>query len=66
MFVLGCAMKVEHYEIATYRGLVDKAMLMGETECAQTLQTNLVQEEEAAGKLERISHDMSQRMLAAV
>jgi ferritin-like metal-binding protein YciE len=64
MFVLGSAMKVEHYEIATYRGLVDKAMLMGETECAQILQTNLVEEEETAGKLERLSHEMSQRMLA--
>jgi ferritin-like metal-binding protein YciE len=64
LFVLGGAMKVEHYEIATYRGLVDKAMLMGETQCAQILQTNLVEEEETAGKLERLSHEMSQRMLA--
>jgi ferritin-like metal-binding protein YciE len=64
MFVLGAAMKVAHYEIATYRGLADKALLMGETQCAQILQTNLVQEEETAGKLERLSHEMSQRMLA--
>jgi ferritin-like metal-binding protein YciE len=64
MFALGGAMKVEHYEIATYRGLVDKAMLMGETQCAQILQTNLVEEEDTAGKLERLSHEMSQRMLA--
>jgi ferritin-like metal-binding protein YciE len=63
MAVLGGAMKIEHYEIATYRGLVDKAMLMGETQLAQALQTNLVQEE-TAGKLERVSHEMSQRMLA--
>ncbi len=65
MFILDSAMKVEHYEIATYRGLVDKAMLMEETECAQILQTNLVQEEETAGKLERVSHDMSQEVLAS-
>lgn len=65
MAALGGAMKIEHYEIATYRGLLDKAMLMGENEFAQLLQTNLVQEEETAGKLERASHDMSQQVLAA-
>jgi ferritin-like metal-binding protein YciE len=63
MFVLGSAMKIKHYEIASYRGLVSKAILMGQTECAQLLQSNLVQEEEAASKLERIGHDLSQQVL---
>ncbi|HKS99209.1 MAG TPA: DUF892 family protein [Rugosimonospora sp.] len=64
MFLLGSAMKVEHYEIAAYRELVDKALLMGEAECALLLHTNLVQEEETATKLERLNHDMSERVLA--
>ncbi|MDD6791603.1 MAG: DUF892 family protein [Thermobifida fusca] len=66
MFALGGALKVEHYEIAAYRGLVGKAMLMGETTCIQLLETNLLQEEETAGKLERFTHEMGRRMLATV
>jgi ferritin-like metal-binding protein YciE len=62
---LGAAMKLTHFGIASYKGLVDKAMLMGETQCAQMLQTNLVQKEENAGKLERLSHEMSERVMAA-
>src|SRR5262245_23682861 len=44
MYVIDSAMKAEHYEIGAYRSLVDKALLMGEAECALLLQTNLVQE----------------------
>jgi ferritin-like metal-binding protein YciE len=66
LYALGAAMKLAHFGIASYRELVDKAMLMEETQCAQILQTNLVQKEENAGTLERISHEMSQRVLAAV
>lgn len=63
--VLGSATKIEHYEIAAYRGLANKALMMGETQCAQILEINLAQEEETAGKLERLSHEMSQQTLAA-
>lgn len=34
MFDLGGAPKTEHYEIASYRGLIEKANLMGQQECA--------------------------------
>ncbi|GAA3732859.1 ferritin-like metal-binding protein YciE [Spinactinospora alkalitolerans] len=64
MFALGGAAKIEHFEIASYRGLVGKAMLMGETKCIQLLETNLLQEEETAGKLERFANELGQRMLA--
>jgi ferritin-like metal-binding protein YciE len=64
MKALGTLMKGSHFKIASYRGLVDKAVLMAETPCAQILQTILVQEEEIAATLERRSHDMSARMLA--
>jgi ferritin-like metal-binding protein YciE len=61
---LGTLMKASHFKIASYRGLVDKAVLMGETQCSQILQTILIQEEEIAATLERRSHDMSQRAMA--
>jgi hypothetical protein len=38
---------------------------MNQTQCAQILQTNLVMKEESAGHFERISHEMSQRVLTA-
>jgi ferritin-like metal-binding protein YciE len=63
MFLLGTGMKLEHFEVGAYRELVDKALLLGESECALLLQTNLVQEEEMATRLERINHDMSERVL---
>ena len=66
MYALSAAMKLSHYGIASYRDLVDKAMLMGETECAQILQSNLVEKEESAGRLERVNHEMSQRVLTMI
>ncbi|SDY15387.1 Ferritin-like metal-binding protein YciE [Micromonospora pattaloongensis] len=66
LYALGTAMKLSHYGVGTYRGLVDKAVLMGDSQCAQFLQTNLVQKEESAGTFERISHEMSQRAMATV
>jgi ferritin-like metal-binding protein YciE len=66
MHALDAATKLAHFGVASYRELVDKAMLMAETECAQSLMTNLVQKEESAGRLERIGHEMGQRVLSAV
>jgi ferritin-like metal-binding protein YciE len=66
MFLVDAATKAEHYEVGAYRGLVDKALLLGEAECALLLQTNLVQEEETTTRLERLNHDMSERALTEV
>ncbi|HEX5742054.1 MAG TPA: DUF892 family protein [Pilimelia sp.] len=66
MFLLSNASKITHYKIATYRALIDLAMAMGEAECAQLLRTNLVLDEERAGVLERLNHDLGQQLLAAV
>lgn len=62
MFDVGAASKTEHYEIASYRGLVDKANLMGQPECARLLQENLRQEEAMAQKVEQIGHQLGQQM----
>jgi ferritin-like metal-binding protein YciE len=52
-FIGGAAAMVEHYEIGVYRGLINEANLMGQSEVAQLLQQNLGQEEETAQLLEK-------------
>lgn len=47
----GCS-KVEHYEIASYRGLIAGAEQMGQTEVVSLLTENLQQEENTAQALE--------------
>jgi ferritin-like metal-binding protein YciE len=64
MYTVGAALKLSHFGLGSYKGLVDKAMVMGETQCAQILQSNLVMKEESTGRLERISHEMNQRVMA--
>lgn len=63
MFLLDAAAKLQHMQIAAYRGLINKALLMGESECALLLQTNLVQDEDTATRLERVNHNLSERTL---
>jgi ferritin-like metal-binding protein YciE len=48
----GSNFKVEHFEIATYRGLIAGAQMMGQTEVVQLLSENLQQEENTAQALE--------------
>lgn len=45
--------KVEHFEMASYRGLFTGAQLMGKTEIAELLEQNMRQEEETARVAER-------------
>jgi ferritin-like metal-binding protein YciE len=51
--IAGSASKVEHYEIATYRGLIEGAKLMGNKEVERLLAANLKQEEQTAQKVEQ-------------
>ncbi|MBE3560134.1 MAG: ferritin-like domain-containing protein [Ktedonobacteraceae bacterium] len=62
MFDLSGASKTEAYEIASYRGLIDKALLMGQQQCAQLLQQNLRQEEAMMQRVEQIGHQLGQQM----
>ena len=48
----GSNSKVEHFEIACYRGLIASAQMMGQTEVMQLLAENLEQEEKTAQTLE--------------
>jgi len=55
LFVTGSAARVEHYEIASYSGLVAAAKAMGETEAAALLEENLKQEQQMAKDGEKIA-----------
>jgi len=49
----GAAGKVEHYEIASYRGLIAGAELMGQEQVVALLRENLSQEEQTAQLVEQ-------------
>ena len=54
----GAASRAEHYEIAAYTGLIEKARSLGERDSVKLLQENLKQEKEALKKVESISKRM--------
>jgi ferritin-like metal-binding protein YciE len=60
--VVGGACKTEHYEIAAYTGLVEKARAMGRTDAAQLLQQNLQEEQQMLQRVEQISQQLTQQM----
>jgi ferritin-like metal-binding protein YciE len=51
--IAGSAARVEHYEIAAYRGLITAAELMGQREVVSLLTRNLEQEESTAQLIEQ-------------
>jgi ferritin-like metal-binding protein YciE len=65
-YAAGAVQKLSHFCMASYRGLVDEAMQMGENGCAQLLQSNLVRTEESASRMERVKHDVTANVLAPV
>jgi ferritin-like metal-binding protein YciE len=62
--IVGGGGKIEHYEIATYRGLVMKARLMGHQQAAQLLQQNLQMEERFAQQLEGLDQQLGQQLVS--
>ena len=50
--------KVEHFEMGSYRGMVTGAQLMGQTEMADLLDQNMRQEEETARIAERSTGEL--------
>jgi ferritin-like metal-binding protein YciE len=65
MFDLGGAAKTEHYEIASYQGLIEKATLLGKKDCAKLLQQNLQQEEAMAQKVTQLSQQLGKQVAQA-
>jgi len=56
--------KVEHYEVATYRGLVAGAQAAGQMQIVQLLQQNLLQEEQTAQLIEQSLPQLLQKAKA--
>jgi ferritin-like metal-binding protein YciE len=63
MFDLGAAAKTEHYEMAAYRGLSEKAQLMANQELARLLQENLRQEVGMAEQAEQLGLQIAREQL---
>jgi ferritin-like metal-binding protein YciE len=61
----GSASRVEHYEMAAYRGLLVDAELMGQQQIVWLLQQNLQQEEKTAQTLEQNAPMLAQRAMRA-
>jgi ferritin-like metal-binding protein YciE len=59
--IAGAADKVEHYEIASYRGLIQGAQLMNQPEILRLLQENLRQEEQTSQLIEQSSPQLLAR-----
>jgi ferritin-like metal-binding protein YciE len=62
--ILGAADKVEHYEIASYRGLIAGAKLMGKSQVVNLLQQNLSQEEQTSQMIEQTEPMMLQNAMS--
>lgn len=63
-FIGAAAAKNEHYEIASYRGLITDAQGMGKAQIVTLLQNNLQQEEITAQKLEQSAPQLLQKAMA--
>jgi len=61
--ITGGGSKIEHYEIAAYRGLIAGAEAMGQTDIMQLLAENLQQEELMATKLEQSMPTLLQKAM---
>jgi ferritin-like metal-binding protein YciE len=59
--IAGSQAKVEHYEIASYQGLVTGAQQMGQQEILNLLQQNLQQEEQTARRIEQSAPQLLQK-----
>jgi ferritin-like metal-binding protein YciE len=57
----GGATHVEHYEIATYEGLVTNAEAMGVEDVVALLQENLEQEQHTLREVQRVGESLSRR-----
>jgi ferritin-like metal-binding protein YciE len=59
----GAVAKVEHYEIASYRGLIAGAQVMGKQDIVSLLRQNLDQEEQTAQKAEQSMPQLLQKAM---
>jgi ferritin-like metal-binding protein YciE len=65
VFAATAAQKVEHYEIVTYKSLIDLAGQLDLSQAVELLQQNLHEEQETARKLERMGKQLGQQLALA-
>lgn len=58
------ALKIEYYEIASYKGMIAGARMMGQNEVVALLLQNLAQEEQTAQKIEQNIETLQQQALS--
>jgi ferritin-like metal-binding protein YciE len=63
--IVSAVIKVEHFEIGSYRSLVTGANLMGQTEIERLLRENMQQEEETARTAENSAEELLQKAMQA-
>lgn len=63
--IAGAQAKVEHYEVACYRGLITGAEETGQTEIVQLLRQNLQQEEQTAQRVEQSTPQLVQAAMSS-
>ena len=61
--IVSAVIKVEHFEMGSYRGLVTGANLMDQTEVERLLRENMQQEEETARIAERSAEELLQKAM---
>jgi ferritin-like metal-binding protein YciE len=64
-FSAEAGLKVEHYEIVAYKGLIDLAKQLGLGDAVALLQATLAEEEETAHQLEAISKPLGEALARA-
>jgi len=64
-FAANAGLKVEHYEIASYRGMVDLAEYCSLDKVADLLRKNLAEEEQAAAEMMAASNNLSAKLAGA-
>jgi ferritin-like metal-binding protein YciE len=62
VFATGAALKVENYEISSYKSLIKLANQLGLTEAVTVFQENLREEEETAREVEQMSEILGKKL----
>ncbi len=63
MFCVGVTDKTEHFEIAGYTGLIEKARLMGESQVVSLLEDNLHEEQRTSQMLEQLDRQLASQVI---
>jgi ferritin-like metal-binding protein YciE len=63
--IVSAVIKVEHFEMGSYRGLVTGASHMGQTDIERLLRENMQQEEETARIAESSAEELLQKAMQA-